>query len=69
VSGPVRASRAVNSCRATLPASCRSHGRYQLHREGVVAARCTVERLMRADGLARRGPRRSDSYHEIRSGR
>lgn len=23
----------------------------QLHREGVVAARCTVERLMRADGL------------------
>ena len=41
----------------------------QLHREGVVAARCTVERLMRADGLARRGPRRSDSYHEIRSGR
>ena len=40
----------------------------QLHREGVVAARCTVERLMRAHGLhAVRG--RSDSYHEIRSGR
>ena len=29
----------------------------QLHREGTEVARCTVERLMRADRAERRGPR------------
>jgi putative transposase len=36
----------------------------QLHREGMPVARCTVERLMRADGLA--GTRQDPPHHRAR---
>ena len=40
----------------------------QLHREGIQVARCTVERLMKADRAARRGPRRHDPHHQTGPG-
>jgi transposase InsO family protein len=41
----------------------------QLHREGVVVARCTVERLMRTMGLAGRVSRRRTTISDPTAGR
>jgi putative transposase len=38
----------------------------QVHREGVMVARCTVERLMEADGLRGVVPRHQDQNHQTR---
>jgi putative transposase len=40
----------------------------QLRREGFDVARCTVERLMRADGFARGNPRQAGAHHDQRQG-
>jgi hypothetical protein len=40
----------------------------QLRREGEDIARCTVERLMRSMGLARRDPRQAGQNHDQRQG-